>query len=1230
MKKKSNLGSSNTNWLSKKCNRIMKLSALLFFVVAFTGFANDAMSQKENIKVAGKNNTVKNVLEEIEQQSGYHFVYNPKAVETTRVVTMEITEGKVMEILDQLFSKTDVMYRMVGDNIILTGKSKNVYNSGVQQNLTITGTVTDVQGDPLPGVNVYDKANPTNGVITGINGNYTIKLTNAEATLVYSFIGYTTQEVIVAGRSTVDITLVEESTGLSEVVVTSALGFKRQKRSLGYSTQKIKGAEITKLQAPSLVTGLAGKAAGVNVTIPNGVEGSSQRIIIRGNSSIQGDNQPLFIVDGIPIENKSLVSDIGSGGGVDWGSNLNNINPYDIEEFNILKGPTAAALYGARGANGVVIINTKKGRMVEKGIGIEYSLNHRWNKVYKYQDFQNEYGFGGPPGALWEIPKLYKNDAGEYYYPIPWGGDRPVYGSIPGGYNSWDLFSWYGSAASWGPRMEGQDMRWWDGEMRKYSPQPDNQKAFFKDGHTTTHNVAFSGGGEMGNVRFSLTRTSNDAVVYNSNFEQTTANLGSSINLSKRLKAKISATYTDYYRKNAPELGTGGSSYTKGPAYSYPRSWNPEIVKYGYKNEDGSRNSLNGYPYSSIDKNIWWKTFENNTELDRKQLLGSTELIFNATSWLDFLGRAGIDYSTVELETKNNPTDNIGIKDGYYEHRLHKYYVENFDAIVTAHKDGIIEGINASLSVGATSWYKRDYGIIGKSLGEFKDPYLFTFQNYSSTVNTGRLPKEEKFEKRINSVYSFLNLSYRNFLFLDITGRNDWSSTLPEKNNSYFYPSFSSSFVFSEVTNLPSWISYGKVRIAYAKAATDAEPYRVYPTYSTGSWGGKPTSSMPDKLPAVELKPQISETIDYGLEFELFDSRLNFDFTYYDIRTKNQILDAPISWTSGFSGVTINSGKMQNRGIELTLTGVIVDRGDFGWTATLNAAKNKNKLLALDEGVEELPIKNGSIWGSHHGVDMAVKVGDEYGVIRGKNKVYNEDGRPIVDLYYAKGDDSQIIGAGYRSSQDAEIIGNAAPKLTGGLSNMIHYKNFSFSALVDFKWGGDIWAGDYATARMGGLSPSTLKERNGGGLPYTYPSGETANHGVIIDGVIDVQDYTANPDGEPIWQENDKVVNYLWKYGRNGWSMGLFPQTDGIVENTWVKLREVSLTYDVPRSLIEKTNIFQRLTLSVIGRDLFYFYTTIPDNINPEGVNGTGNAQGLMFGATPGQRSFGFSVRAIF
>jgi iron complex outermembrane receptor protein len=1227
MKKKSNLRLTNAFWWSEKSIRVMKLSTILLFVLAFTGFATEAVSQKGQIKVSAKNKTVKTIINEIEQQSEFNFVYNPKSIEISRVVNKELSEGGLVDVLDQLFASSDVQYRLVGNNIILTAK-KDERISVVQQTVTVKGRVIDAQGEALPGVNVYEKGNPTNGVITGIDGTYTIKIMNEDAILVFSFIGYTSQEIVIAGKTQIDVTLVEETTGISEIVVTSALGFKRQKRSLGYSTQKIKGAEITQLQAPSLVTGLAGKAAGVNVTVPNGVEGGSQRIVIRGNSSITGNNQPLFIIDGIPVENKALVNEIGTGGGVDWGSNLNNINPYDIEEFNILKGPAAAALYGARGANGVVIINTKKGRVVEKGVGIEYSINHRWNKVYRYQELQNQYGFGGPPGALWEIPKLYKNGDGEFYYPIPWGGDRPVYGDIPGGYKSWDRFSWYGSAASWGPKMEGQDVRWWDGEMRKYSPQPDNQKAFFKDGHTTTHNVSFSGGGEMGNVRFSLTKTSNDAVVYNSSFDQTTANLGSNINLSERLKAKISATYTDYHRKNAPDIGTSGNGYTKGPIYSYPRSWKPEIAKYGYKNSDGSRNNLNGYPYGNIDKYIWWKTFENNVELDRKQLLGSTELIFNATNWLDILGRMGIDYSTNELETRNNPTDIIGIKDAYYEHNLSKYYVENFDAIATAHKDNIIDGVNASLSVGATSWYRRDYGITGKSLNTFKNPYLFALNNYDGTIQTGRIPKETRFEKRINSAYGFLNLSYNNYLFLDITGRNDWSSTLPEESNSYFYPSVSTSFVYSELVTLPEWINYGKIRVAYAKSATDAAPYSTAPVFKTGSWGGKATSSMPDVLPPIELKPQISETMDYGFEFEMFNSRLNVDFTYYNIKTKNQIIESPLTWSSGFNKVTINTGRMQNKGIELTLTGVFVDTRDFGWTATLNAARNKNKLLALAEGAEEVNI--GNIWGSHHGVDMAVKVGDEYGVIRGKNKVYNENGRPVVDIYYAKGDNSQVIGAGYRASDQPEIIGNASPKLTGGLSNMIRYKGFSLTSLIDFKWGGDVWAGDYATARMAGLSPSTLKERNGGGLPYTYPSGETANHGVIIDGVIDVQDYEANPNGEPIWQENDKVVNYIWKYGRNGWSMGMFPQTDGILENSWVKLRELSLTWNVPKSLVDQTNIFQGLSISVIGRDLFYIYSSLPDKLNPEGVNGTANAQGLMFGAAPGQRSFGFSVRAIF
>ncbi len=1123
-----------------------------------------------------------------------------------------------LAILAAFFGATNVHAKHLPYDVDIMVKAniQKSENALEQQTTKVQGKVTDEAGDPMPGVNVYQKNNQQRGVITGADGTFSITVDSPDDVLVFSFIGFQTREMAIGGRDSISVTMSEEITGLGEVIITGALGFDRQKRGIGFSTDKIEGKDITEVQAPNIVTGLAGKAAGVNVMQSNGVEGGSQRIVIRGNNSITGNNQPLFIIDGIPVENNPLVDAVGNDGGVDWGTSINNINMYDVEDLNILKGPAAAALYGSRGANGVIIITTKKGGEVKPGeIGIKYSVNHRVNELVGYRDVQNEYGFGGPPGALWEIPKLYKNSEGQYYYPLAWGGDRPVYGAIPGGYNSWDLFSWYGGG-SWGPRMEGQEVVWWDGEMRPYSPQPDNLKAGFKKGYTTTHNISFSGGGEKGHMRFSLTNTKNDAVVYNSDFDQTSANFGGNINLSSKLNAQVVATYTKYNRLNAPDVGGGGNAFTKGAVYSYARSWKPSVERDNYKLEDGSRNNFSGYPYSNINQYLWWGIYENNDKMVRDQLLSSIELNYTASDWLSIKARAGIDLSMTELETRNSPIDALGIKEAYYKHSLNKDYVENFDAIATFHKDGIFEGFNASFSLGGTSWRRNMYYMKGESGSVFKNPYLYTFSNYDGDIITRQVTGENRYEKEINSLYGFLNLSYKNFLFFDVTGRNDWSSTLPAKSNSYFYPSVSGSFVISEIMNMPLWFDYAKLRVAFAEAATDEEPYQVTPTYSSGSWAGKATSAMKTTLPPIDLKPQISRTMDYGFELEFLQRRLNVDFTYYKTKTENQILNSPIPWSSGMNQVKINTGSLQNQGLELSLTGVIVDGNNWRWKTTLNAARNRNKLLELGEGAEEIEI--GGIWGSHNGVAMTVNVGEEYGVIKGKNYVFHENGQPIVDLFYAKGDPTQVIGAGYRASAQAEVIGNAAPKFTGGLLNMVSFKRFSLSCLIDYKWGGDIWSGDYVSALMGGQSPSTLKERNGGGLPYTYPSGETANHGVIIPGVLE--------DGTP----NTEVVNYIWKYGRNGWSMGLFPQVDGIMENSWIKMRELVLSWSLPRPWLQKTGIVEDMSVSLVGRDLFYLYTTLPDNINPEGVNGSGNAQGLMFGAMPQQRSLGFSVNVSF
>ena len=1066
------------------------------------------------------------------------------------------------------------------------------------QDLSVSGTVTSSEDQlGIPGVSIYIK-NTIRGTTTDIDGTYTMTGLKSSDTLVYQFMGYFQIEEVTGNRSLIDVVMVPQAQSLKGVVVT-ALGIKREKREIGYTTQTFEGDEIQKSNAQNVVTALSGKSAGVQVSEPDGIEGGTTRIVIRGNNNLTTENQPLIVVDGVPIENQPGLTDIGRG--QDWGSAINNINQADIENVNILKGPTASALYGSRGANGVVLITTKRGKK-QKGIGINYSFNYKIISPYRYRDVQNTYGAGGP--LTFSEPTFMEDSSGTYIYPTsthtsngPWG--KPTS----------ELFGYYGTAASWGPKMEGQMVKWWDGEMRPWSPQPDNLKLYFDNGSTATHNLSFSGGSEVGTIRVSMTRTDHTPIIPNSNYDQTTINLGSVINISSKVKADVAVSYINYNRLNTPNIGESYSSFSKGNLYSWPRSWKGLEADY-YANPDGTRNEWGGnYPFWYISPYTWWEFYNNNTSLARDKLIGSFSLNWDITPWLTAMGRLGLDFTSDHYETKNNPADLIGILDGFYESELSRQKVINNDFLITAHKNRFLDTkLNVKWSVGGTHYQRRFYRTRAKS-GKWVDPWLFNSSNFENSeqitypVNNRR---EKWNDKDINSLYSFLNLGWDDYLYLELTGRNDWSSTLPEDNNSYFYPSASVSFIPTEAFNFKSKVlNFWKLKGSLAQAATDTYPYQLDFVYYSGTFGSAQTSQLDPTIPPLELAPQRAKSWEIGTTLGMFSERLSLDFTYYHILSDNQILNLPVPTSSGATGIIINNGELENKGLELILNYVIINRPDFIFETGLNCSRNRNYVISLGESSEPLELAN--IWGLN-GPAIAVREGDEYGTIVGYDYVYHENGQPILS------DD----GTTYKITENRVPIGNASPKFLGGWSMRFIWKGFALSTLVDTKWGGEIYCGSQVIGLQTGQAPETLLEREGGGLPFTDEEGETRNVGVILPGVYE--------DGTP----NDKVVHYYFKYMPNAGGWGKIISTPGIMENSWVKMREISLTYTFPATLIEKTRVFQNISLSIVGRNLFYFYSSLPNNINPEGLIGSGNAQGLEWASYPGTRSVSFGITASF
>lgn len=1065
-------------------------------------------------------------------------------------------------------------------------------------------------GFGLPGVTIRVK-NTSEGTVTGLDGDYIINA-NANDSLEFSFIGFKTIVLPINGRVKIDVALSPDTQLLDDVVVT-ALGIKRQKRELGYATEDIDGEILAKSGSDNVISALSGRAAGVQIINSDGVAGSSSRIVIRGNNSIFGDNQPLIVVDGVPMSNEGGITSW--SGGQDWGTALNNINQEDIEDLSILKGPTAAALYGSRGGNGVVLITTKKGKK-QQGLGINYSATFKMTTPYGYRDVQNKYGAGGPVSFM--TPTLTTDENGNFIYDGHYSDDNG-----PEGEPTNTTFGYYGGSVSWGPVMDGTEMLWWDGQMRNYSPQPDNLSMLYKNSYSMTNSVSFQNAGDFGSVRVSITDERSDAIIDNCDLRQTTFNVGSFLNISKRIKAEVSLTYLDYHRLNSPVLGESYYNFNKGLLYSWPRSWQG-IESQSYEQPDGTMTVFDNYPFQYIYSNTFWNFYNNNTTLDRNKLYGSARIMYDVTDWLMLSGKAALDFSYDQYETRNKPTMSDGITDGYYKQNIGSYYTLDADFLATFYKDNIFHSLfNVKFSFGGERYYKNDYGIWAGT-GRWAYANLYTFYNYVNGTNeTSMLPGESFYEKQVNSLYGFLNISYNKFLFLDITGRNDWSSTLPLDNNSYFYPSATLSFVATEAFKM-NWgiISFLKLRASAAMTASDDAPYQLDFTYNTGSFGGQLTAFLPTQVPPLQLKPQRQRSFEVGFDIGFLD-KVNLDFTYYDIYSWDQILSAPIAQSSGAGSVRINTGVVTNKGIEAIINYNVYQNPRGYLQLGLNFARNTNRIVDLS-GADMYILSE--VWGSN-GPAIAVAEGEEYGTIYGWDYVYTTtlaDGTVVGPFYDNDGNMLPLIneeGTEYLKTDNRVPVGNCAPLITGGFNLTFNYKNFSIYSLIDMKLGGQIYCGSYVIAMQTGQSLESLYEREGNGIPLYDSNGNfLGNYGVVLPGV-----YVDPETGDATVNEN--VVHYYYKYMPNFGGWGNYITTPGIVNNTWIKMREITISYNLPKKWLEKSKVFQTASLSLTGRDLFYIYKNLPDNINPEGTLGSGNAQGLEYGSYPMTRSFLFSLR---
>ncbi len=1007
-----------------------------------------------------------------------------------------------------------------------------------QQVSNVSGVVTGAANlQPLAGATVMVKGT-TLGTLTSTEGTFSLDVPQGLTTLVVSYLGYGTAEVEVSGQ--MQISLEQQALGLEGVVVT-ALGVQREKSSLGYSVQDLLGADLTAVPELNLVSALQGQIAGLHITNA-GPTGGSARIVIRGASSIAGGNQPLFIVDGIPVDN-SAPGNRGYGG-IDYGNTVQDIDPANIESISVLKGPNAAALYGSRASNGAIVITTKSGRTTS-GISVTSSLT--FENPLRLPDYQDEYGQGID---------------GEFKF---------VNGA---GAGTWDFVD-----ESWGPKLDGRLIDQFTGPAQPWVAHPNNVRDFFRTGSQWTTNVAFAQSNETSNMRLSLTNTAVEGMAPGEQIDRIGVALRGGTQVTSRLSAEASINYTNQEANN--RMGTGYDEDNPMQSFIwFGRQVDMEALR-NYRctgAETGHTCNANGGQYNwnyNYHNNPFWEQLVNTNEDQRDRILGNVQLTYQVNDWITATGRIGRDWyrESRKKVTAFNSLDDAG--DGGFS-AVNIFNSEiNADLIVTGSRQ-LTPDFLLDVTAGANR-RSGNYESSAVSVTKLTAPGIYTIDNAAAPPS----PTDYESHKEVRSFYGSASLNYRGYLNVDVTGRNDWSSTLPAGSNSYFYPSISSAFVFTRWLDLESDLfSSGKVRASWTRVGNDASPYQLASVFSAQDpYGTVPMFAVPNALPNTTLKPEETTAYEFGADLGFLDERLGFVLTYYNHNTKNQILPVQISGTTGYTSQVLNAGEVSNSGLELLLRATPVQTDDLRWDMTVNWSKNNSKVVDLYGDLETL------VLGSYWSMNIEARKGEAYGVFYGNGYLKDDDGNWIIDS----------AGRPQRDT-NREILGNYNPDWVGGIQNRVTYGPFSVSVLLDGQSGGDIfsvtnWFGEYA-----GVLESTLRGRE---TDFCTP-------GIVVDGV--------KADGT----KNDVTVCPEKYFGRNYGN-----QAAGISDASYLKLRELRLDYVLPDDLMDRLGLSSG-SVALIGRNL-YLWADIP-NIDPETAFDAGNSQGIEFGQFPTARSIGFVV----
>ncbi|MFD2248549.1 SusC/RagA family TonB-linked outer membrane protein [Pontibacter ruber] len=1058
------------------------------------------------------------------------------------------------------------------------------------QTRAIIGKVTDAAtSQPLPGVTVLVKGT-TVGTATGADGNYSINVPEGGTTLVFSFIGYNTTERAIGTSTTINVGLPVNTQQLNEVVVT-ALGIKREEKSIGYSAQKVGGEELSTVRETNIVNSLSGRVAGVQIGNNSGAMGGSARVTMRGVNTIFGDNNALFVVDGVPIENSNTNSanQQRGGGGYDYGSPIQDINPNDIAEVTVLKGAAATALYGSRGGNGVIVITTKKGTK-KNGIGVTYSLGVTRDEVSVLPKYQNLYGGG------YSFDTLYYDQLSDTERKLAYPEGQKGYYNDNDGKGSYDLMPNYGTDESWGPKLEGQMYRpyWsWDGnkgnpdfgKLAKWEAQPNNIRDFFEPGLTLTNSIAVDGSNDAGSFRVSYSNLDQNFILPNSALNRHNVGFNGAYNLTEKLNVSASANYITHEAKGRPGTGYSGTNVMQQFTQWGQRQLDMNKSK-EYMLPDGTQLTWNrtswDNPKPKYSDNPYWTRHMNYQTDGRDRIFGNIAANYKITDFLSAEVRVSTDtYSETQEERIA-----IGSQD-IPEYSLFKldFMENNIQGLLNFNKD-LSEKFSLNAYVGGNRMARNRQIFSGATADGLSSNV------YNLGASIGRpVIGDSKSEKEIQSAFASASLGYNDVLFLDLGARNDWSSTLPAGENSYFYPSASLSWVFADLINAP-WLNLAKVRAAVAQVGKDTDPYNTMLTYELRQpFGTNTRVSVPNRFPNESLLPEISTEYEFGTEWRAFNDRVGLNLSYYNRVTKNQIMPLTVSAATGYTSRMINAGKIENKGVEVSLNAAPIQTDNFSWNVTVNWAKNQNKILELTEDQKIVILTNAPF-----AVQLQAREGESFGSIVGYDYVYDENGNKLV-----------TAGGYYARSKEQKVIGSVLPDYTGGITNTINYKGVSLSALVDFQKGGSF----FSTTQMFGRYSGILEETAANNI---------REEGIIVPGLyqpgtkIDGVDVSGQPN-----KTSMSAADHFYYNG--GYRIG----AADVVDASYIYLREMSLGYSLPSALVGKTP-FNSAKLSLVGRNLWLIKSN-SEHVDPSNItNSITNIQGIEGGALPSMRSYGVTL----